>query len=622
MTPNQRILHQTLILLGFYSAIRILFFLFNRQLFMHSSAFEIALACLNGLRYDLAALSLLNLGIFVLYLIPVRVFERAKTIALGLVFTFVNGFALTANVVDIEYFRFTGKRLTIDSFLLARDIGDQSVQIALYYWYFSLLQIAMYALLAWVSFRKLPSARSARRPIKFTLILLTLTILLGGLAMRGGWQTKPLIPASAFAQNPELASLVLNSSFTILKSTDKTPVVALKEMPWAAVKATLSSYRDEPPMPLPESWPLPKNIVVVILESFGSEYVFPPAGKPGYAPFLKSLAESGSYFANAYANGRRSIDVLPALFAGIPQWMEPPFITSPYQTNRIVGAPRVLKNLAFASLFYHGGNNGTMFFDVMTKRLGFDDYVGNDQYPDPKDYDGRWGIFDEPFMQYMAKDLSHRTMPFLATVFTLSSHQPYTIPPQYKQKFPKGTLEIHESVGYADYALQHFYETAHKESWFKDTLFIFTGDHTSKQEYLENDTIPGRFHVPIIFIMNDKPLPFPVENLSRPVQHADLAPTLLDIMRAQPTASSHFGDSLCRPLKRPGIILFESDGYHLVGKDHGTSWWLDGRTQMFSPLAMANPGAVDATQKELDILYLQANAHYYNNGMVENQLVW
>ena len=621
MSATKRILQLIGVLLGLYTALRILFFLTNRQLFLHSSASEILYACLNGIRYDLAALGLLNILLFVLFLVPMHRFDKAKHIVVSLAFTLFNGLALSFNIVDVEYFKFTGKRLTMDSFLLARDIGDQTLQIALYYWYFSLLQIALYGFLAWIALRRMHTPHS-RPNRKIPCLALVMTIALGGLAIRGGWQAKPLIPASAFAQNPELGALVLNSTFTILKSTDKVAVVELHEMSMDEVRKELTNADEATLKPLPESFPKPKNIVVVILESFGSEYVFPPEGKPGYAPFLKSLGMKGSTFDNAYANGRRSIDVLPALFAGIPQWMEPPFITSPYQTNQIMGTPQEFKKAGYETIFYHGGNNGTMFFDVMTKRLGFEGYIGNDQYPEPKDYDGKWGIFDEPFLQYMANDLSLKTEPFLAAAFTLSSHHPYTIPKEYENTFPKGTLEIHESVGYADYAVKRFYETAQKQPWFKDTLFVFTGDHTSKQEYPENDSIPGRFHVPIIFIMNDQPLPFPSENLHLPVQHADVSATLLDMSRVKPQATSHFGESLCRPLTRPGILLFEADGYHLVGKQSGTSWWIDERTQSFSPLIPAGSGLEDNEQKARNLRYIKANTHYYNNGMVKNQLIW
>lgn len=96
--------------------LRVLFFYLNRPLFHSSSQTEIILAFLNGIRYDLAAIAMLNLALFVLYLIPMRRLEGAKRIVLGLIFTLVNGFALSCNVIDLEYFHFTGKRLTMDIF--------------------------------------------------------------------------------------------------------------------------------------------------------------------------------------------------------------------------------------------------------------------------------------------------------------------------------------------------------------------------------------------------------------------------------------------------------------------------------------------------------------------------
>lgn len=619
MATLRRIMIQLLTLLGLYTSLRILFYFINHQLFTRATPWDVIEACINGIRYDLAAIALINTGIFVIHLLPLRrvsqALERGKALVLGLVFTLVNGFALSINIVDLEYFKFTGKRTTMDAFLLARDIGDQTTQIALYYWYFSLLILLFYAILGWVAWK------TYRKEAKAHWSAILFVGILGALAMRGGWQAKPLIPANAFSHNPELGSVVLNTTFTVLKSSDKTAVTELREFDWPKVKEIIEKETDAADGVLPETWPKPKNIVVIILESFGAEYVFPPAGKPSYAPFLKELSERGSNFPNAFANARRSIDALPALFAGIPTWMEPPFITSPYQTNRITPSPEAFATQGYDTLFFHGGNNGTMFFDVMTRRLGFNEYFGADQYPDHKDYDGKWGIFDEPYLQYMAKTLNERTKPFFATVFTLSSHHPYTIPKEHIGQFPKGSLEIHESVGYADYAVRKFYETAKTMPWFQDTLFVITADHTSKQEYPENDNIPGRFHVPLLMIYNDRELPFPESTRKQPVQHADVSSTLLDFARIKLAESSHFGESLCRLKKRPGIIVYDFDGYHLIGKDKGFSWWRDGRTEEFPVL---NPLAEDGAEisKDQAIEYLKASAHYYNNGMVRNQLIW
>ena len=61
-------------------------------------------------------------------------------------------------------------------------------------------------------------------------------------------------------------------------------------------------------------------------------------------------------------------------------------------------------------------------------------------------------------------------------VFTLSTHNPYQIPPQYEGVLPKGELPIHQTVAYFDRALEKFFETAATMPWYKHTLFVITGD--------------------------------------------------------------------------------------------------------------------------------------------------
>ncbi|RZA12139.1 MAG: hypothetical protein EOP10_31890, partial [Proteobacteria bacterium] len=157
MATVRRTIVQLLTLLGLYSLLRVLFYYVNQQLFLKVPFGDIVKAWLNGMRYDLAAIALINTVIAILSLISVKrlspKFERGKALVLGLAFTLVNGFALSLNIIDLEYFKFTGKRLTADSFLLARDIGDQTAQIAWYYWYYSILMLAVYAILGWVSLR-------------------------------------------------------------------------------------------------------------------------------------------------------------------------------------------------------------------------------------------------------------------------------------------------------------------------------------------------------------------------------------------------------------------------------------------------------------------------------------
>lgn len=599
MRATIRALLWVIFLLGLYAFVRFWFLRANWTGLETEGGAAIAGTFLLGLRYDLAAIFLCNLPLLLVYVFYPA--SRLLNVGIAIVMTCVNGAFLAFNIFDSEYFKFTGKRLTMDSFAITQDINSQIGPIALDYWYNSLLILIVAVLLFWGTRRILTKThRDGWRVAGFLAFLLALG---GGLAIRGGLQTKPLIPAQAFVDSgPKLGILTLNTTFTILKSSNKEGLQEWKGLSLEDAQKQVVRVEGQ----TESSWngKKPKNVVLVILESFGSEYVFPPTQQNGYAPFLRELAQRGSNFPSAYANGRRSIDAVPALLAGIPAWMDPPFITSPYQTNRIRGLPEILNENGYHTLFFHGGNNGTMFFDVMTKRLGFQTYMGATEYPHSGDYDGRWGIFDEPFLGFVATRLSEETKPFFASIFTLSSHHPYTIPAAHKGQFPKGTLEIHESIGYADYALRRFYEQAKQEPWFADTLFIFTADHTSKQEFPENDNLKGRFHVPLLFIMNDGPLPFP--RIDETVQQADVAPTVLDMLGIEAKPFSQFGISLCRESKRPGIVLFENGAFHLIGSSETKVW---------------RPGeAIDPNDS--DMAFLQSLAYLYNNGMVRNRLLW
>lgn len=614
-----------LCMLALFQALRLLFWQQNQLQFAAPDQLPWLGILGQGLRFDLSTLALSLGPVYFLFLLPWPAawsrWQRSLTLLLTSV---LSSAALALNLVDVEYFKFTGKRLTRDSLAIAQDIEQQATSIFSYYWQYSLLLVLLIGLCIWISSRCFgryqPQSDKAAIPIKLASALLSLPLIV--LAARGGWQVKPLIPAHALSLGRS-GILALNSSFTLLKSSGKATLEEKNFLPPSALEPLLF------PAPSPLSSealasPRPQNIVLVILESFGKEYVESNAQRPSYAPFLESLMQQGSSFPLAFANGRRSIDALPALLASIPAWMEPSFITSPYQTNRVQGLPEVLARHGWTSSFYHGGKNGTMFFDVMARQFGFNRYLGASEYPHPSDSDGQWGIFDEPFLQWVLSDLDQHAQPFFAAVFTLSSHHPYKIPPAYAGRFPKGTLEIHESIGYADYALRRFYEEARKKPWFAKTLFIFTADHTSKSESPLYETPAGHFAVPLLFIQNDQPVP--LAGLDQPAQHSDLAPTVMDMLGIEPPGRSPFGASLWRRPTRPGVVLYEGSTYHLLSSDKILIWAPPAEPLRFSwredPLLQRQEALPPDFSSSPEMLFLKAQIQAFNNGMVGDRLLW
>jgi uncharacterized sulfatase len=240
----------------------------------------------------------------------------------------------------------------------------------------------------------------------------------------------------------------------------------------------------------------PQNIMIIIVESLSAEYMGIYNQYTGYTPFLDSLSKAGVCMRNHFANGRESIDAVPAVVASMPKLMDEPYITSKYQANNIAGLASILKFLAtllpfsWCKKWFDG-------FRRFSQIAGFQNYYGLNEYPNKKDFDGNWGIFDEPFLQFCAKN-TEQQQPFVNTIFTLSSHSPYTIPAKYLGRFRKGPLEIHESIGYADYALRQFFENSKHTPWFKNTLFIITGDHTQQNSEPKYNNEMGAYRVPLI----------------------------------------------------------------------------------------------------------------------------
>jgi phosphoglycerol transferase MdoB-like AlkP superfamily enzyme len=198
------------------------------------------------------------------------------------------------------------------------------------------------------------------------------------------------------------------------------------------------------------------NIVILIVESFGREYIGAlnetlEGGKyQGYTPFVDELCDSCVTFRWSFCNGRKSIDGMPSILSAIPMFVEPFFLT-PASMNEVGGLAQALREKGYETAFFHGAENGSMGFQAFARKTGFQKYFGRTEYnADPrfngdKDFDGMWAIWDEPFLQFYAQQMSELREPFMTAVFTASSHHPYAIPEQYKDTYPEEGIIIKQS---------------------------------------------------------------------------------------------------------------------------------------------------------------------------------
>ena len=282
------------------------------------------------------------------------------------------------------------------------------------------------------------------------------------------------------------------------------------------------------------------NVVVFLMESFSMEYTgFFNKDKDGgnyqgYTPFLDSLLSKSYSFEYGFANGMRSVDCMPASFAGIPRYLDP-FCYFIYSNNALQGLPAMLSQEGYTTAFFHGAPNTTLGFKSFTNSIGFETYYGMDEYDNDKDFDGTWAIFDEPYLKYFAKEsdrIANEGQPFFLTVFTASSHEPFTIPDEHKGTFTRGDIPMHKSISYADYSIQQYFEMVKDKPWFNNTLFVFTADHCGVSYREDYNNEMGRFLIPIFFYTPGGQLPVMCDT-KRLIQQTDITPTLLGLLNYQ-----------------------------------------------------------------------------------------
>lgn len=529
-----------------------------------------------GLLFDTSAILYTNALYVVMMLFPLHWKEnKIYHKVCQWLFVVVNSITFAINLADSVYFRYTMRRTTTTVFEEFSNEGNLGSIIGtefLNHWYLVLL-FALVVFLLWRCYVE-PSINSHslkwwRYDVACLLsLLLFAPFCVAG--MRGGFTTavRPITISNAnqYASRPVDAALALNTPFALIRSIGKNVFVVPHY--FSDEKALASMYT---PIHTPNDSAavVKKNVVVLIVESFGREYIGAlnkdlEGGKyKGYTPYVDALIGKSTTFQYSFCNGRKSIDGMPSVLSSIPMFVEP-FILTPSSMNDYTGLAGILEQEGYETAFFHGAQNGSMGFQAFAQKTGFKHYFGRTEYEAAKgtdDFDGTWAIWDEPFLQYYAEEMGKMKQPFMTAVFTASSHHPFVIPEQYKQQFPEGKLEIQKCIRYTDMAIGKFFETASKQPWFENTIFVLTSDHTNMSDHDYYQTDLGGFCSPIIIYEPSHPEGQVIDKIA---QHIDILPTVLGMLGYQ---KPYFGfgiDLLNTPSEDTWAVNYLSGIYQYV----------------------------------------------------------
>jgi phosphoglycerol transferase MdoB-like AlkP superfamily enzyme len=374
------------------------------------------------------------------------------------------------------------------------------------------------------------------------------------------------------------------------------------------------------------------NVVLVICESFSS-YKSSMHGNPLDAtPFFDSITKNGIFFDRCFTPTYGTARGVWATITGTPD------VAMPKTASRnpaAVDQHTILNDFTGYEKFYFlgGSTSWANIRGVLTNNIQGLHLYEQEDYDAPKlDV---WGISDKNLFLEANKVLATQTKPFFAVIQTADNHRPYSIPQEDLTEFkkidlPKDSLKKYgfESIEefnafrYTDFCFQKFMDAAGKESYAKNTLFVFIGDHGIPGD--AGNMFPRAWtdqrltmeHVPLLFYMPSK---LPARRINTICSQVDVMPMIAGLSNL-PYTNSALGRDMMDSTATGFAFIFDPDN-NMAGVIKGDYFYRKrlngGQEEMVSIVNNEKPTNADSLQTAMrtltDALYESSRYLLLNN---------
>jgi len=215
--------------------------------------------------------------------------------------------------------------------------------------------------------------------------------------------------------------------------------------------------------------------------------------------------------------------------------------------------PAQLRQRGFRTNFLQGAGLRFMAKDKIMPHMGFQKTQGRDWFKNKPYLEFSWGMDDKAFFEgslAYVKQLRRSEKPWMLTLLTVGTHQPYSAPADYLARYPTAKQA---AIGYLDDAVADFLAALEKQGVLKDTLVIVTSDESHG---IENVRLASAWGFNLVLAPEQATLP----RLKRGVYgHVDLSASVLDYFDL-PVPSNLSGRSLFRDYQHGREIMSFTNG--------------------------------------------------------------
>ena len=323
------------------------------------------------------------------------------------------------------------------------------------------------------------------------------------------------------------------------------------------------------------------NVVIFILESFTADLTKALGGEEGITPTLDTLAKNGVSFSQIYATGNRTDKGLIGSLTGFPTLAVASIVSWPEKMQKIPAISQKLHQNGYQTSFYYGGESEFDNYKAFILGHQYKKLIDRNTF-DKKDMNSKWGAYDGLVFNRQLSDSKEAKQPFFSTILSLTNHEPFELPVDYKFGNTNNIQRFKSTAFYTDSCIGSYLSAAKKQPWYKNTLFIFVADHghllpKSAHEIYE----PQRYHIPLIFYGDVIKDDYRGKVVDKTGSQQDLSATLLAQLKID-SKDFKWSKNLLNPYSKHFAYFSWDNGFGFVSNGHTVTFDNVGKSVLYN----------------------------------------
>ncbi len=263
------------------------------------------------------------------------------------------------------------------------------------------------------------------------------------------------------------------------------------------------------------------NVLVVLMESYGSKFIRELGGEPDVSPHLSRLIPQGIFWENYYSNSFRTDRGIVSTFSG---WISYPTASLMRLPEKLGSVPSLAQSLAhegYLTHYFYGGDIKIMGERGYLIQTGYQTLTSAADFSLAEAHESKWGVNDSitalRALQLMREMPADR--PWHLVWQTLSSHEPFEVPYHRLQN------PILNAFAFTDRCVGQLMDSLQASPLWDNLLVILVPDHGFLYNLTYQD--PEFFHSPMLWLGGAVRSPRRMKVL---MNQSDLCATLLSQM--------------------------------------------------------------------------------------------